>query len=251
MIGYAVNDVLPRFGELARVVNMNRITRVPVAKLLTTLVAERILDVVVLVLLLGLSFWIEGDVIAEKIPWLAQAGYVAMLLAGAGLAGIVAVAFASEFLCRFTGNLVRRFHERTGEVVEKLIRQGAEGLAFCRRPGRALLILVETLGIWILYLGTFILGLAAFGILDGIGYEGGTVSFSVATVGILVPSVGGIGSYHAAGKEVLDTLYAVEPDLALAFMIVIHAICLYLVGGLGGILAWVAQLWIRGKERDR
>ena len=45
-------DVLPRVGEVARVVNMNRMTKVPVARLVTTLIAERFLDVIALVLFL-------------------------------------------------------------------------------------------------------------------------------------------------------------------------------------------------------
>jgi hypothetical protein len=250
MIGYAVNDVLPRVGELARVVNMNRITRVPLALLLTTLVAERILDVIALVLLLCLSFLIEGDRIAAQFPDLYHAGGIALVLSVVALGGLFAVAWFSDFFSRLCGRAAGRFHARLGERVELLIRQAAAGLAFLRRPSQALPVLIETAGIWILYCAAFLLGLQSFGLLDGIGLEGGAVAFSVSTTGVLVPAVGAIGPYHQFGKVALTDLYGVDPDLAIACITVLHAILFYVVGGIGGALAWGLQIWVRRKARS-
>jgi uncharacterized protein (TIRG00374 family) len=247
MIGYAVNDVLPRVGELARVINMNRLTRVPVARLLTTLLAERILDVIVLALLLGLSFVLEGERIARKFPALAGAGPKAMAAALAALAGLFVLAFAADFLRRFFGRLVRRFHEGLASKVEALIRQGGEGLAFLKRPGQAIPILFETLGIWLLYWYTFILGLAAFGLMDEIGYRGGTVAFSVTCSSVLVPAMGAIGAYHAFGIECLTGFFDIDESRAYACIFAIHALLFYVVGGLFGVLAWALQGWMHGR----
>ena len=248
MIGYAVNDVLPRVGEVVRVVNMNRITRVPLAHLVTTLVAERVLDVLALVVLLGLSLLLEGGRIAAQFPELARAGPVALAGALGGLVLLFAVAFASEPLCRASGALARRLHPRLGDRVEGVIRQGAEGLAFLRKPSQALPVLIETTGIWALYLLAFLLGLSSFGLLEEIGLRGGTVAFSVSTAGVLVPAVGAIGPYHEFGKTALTQLYHVDSDRALAFVTVIHAVLFYVVGGLGGVAAWGAQVWKRRRE---
>jgi hypothetical protein len=245
MIGYAVNDVLPRVGELARVVNMNRMTKVPIARLLTTLLAERILDVIALALLLGLSFMLEGERIAEKIPTLEGAGPKAMAVAVAALAGLFILAFAADFLTRFFGNLVRRFHAGLAGKVEELIRQGGEGLAFLKRPSQAFPILLETIAIWGLYWYTFILGLAAFGIMDEIGYRGGTVAFSITCSSVLVPTMGAIGAYHAMGIECLTGLFDIGESQAYACIFAIHALLFYVVGGLFGVLAWAVQGWVR------
>jgi hypothetical protein len=249
MIGYAVNDVLPRVGELARAVNMNRITRVPLAQLLASLVAERILDVMALVALLGLSILIDGSRIAERFPDLARAGPIALLLSLAGLSALIVVAFASDFLVRLFGSVARRIDSGLGSRVENLIRQGAAGLAFLKRPSQALPILFETTGIWVLYFGTFLLGLASFGLLDAIGTSGGLVAFAVSTTGVLVPAVGAIGPYHEFGRVALTDLYQVDPDLAFACITVLHAMLFYVVGGLGGVLTWGVQIWVlkRGK----
>jgi uncharacterized protein (TIRG00374 family) len=249
MIGYAVNDVLPRVGELVRAVNMNRITRVPLAQLLASLVAERILDVLALVALLGLSILIDGIRIAERFPDLARVGLIALILSLAGLAALIVIAFASEFLLQLFGSVTRRIDSGLGRRVEDLIRQAASGLAFLKRPSQALPILVETTGIWVLYFGTFLLGLASFGLLDVVGTSGGLVAFAVCTTGVLVPAVGAIGPYHEFGTVALTDLYRVDPNLAFACITVIHAMLFYVVGGLGGVLAWGAQIWALRRGR--
>jgi uncharacterized protein (TIRG00374 family) len=250
MLGYAVNDVLPRVGEVARLVNMNRMTRVPVAKLLTTLVAERLLDVIALVFCLGISFSIEGDLIAEHFPTLSQAGPATLVISLVGLAGLFAIACTTEWILRIYQKIANPIHPRLAEKGERLIRQGAEGLAFLKRPVQAVFVLLETAGIWFLYWIAFLVGLHAFGILHEIGHDGGTVSFSITVAGVLVPTVGAVGSYHALGQQALTNLYEMDPARALACITVIHAVLFYVVGFFLGLFIWMLQFWT-GPEKKR
>jgi uncharacterized protein (TIRG00374 family) len=245
MIGNAVNGVLPRGGEVARLLNMSRITKIPIAHLVTTLLAERLLDVIALGALLGLAYSIEGDRIASQFP--ALLGPMVLLFPSIGLATVFAIAFAPEFLCTFFGGLARCIHPRLAEKVEDLIRQGARGLAFLKRPSQALPVFIETTLMWILYWIAFLLGLQAFGILRGIGYDGGMVSFSITTAGVLVPTMGAIGAYHEFGRQSLTTLYEVGSDQAVACIAIIHVILFYFVGVVCGALAWGWQAWVRRK----
>jgi len=251
MIGYAVNDVLPRVGEIARVINMNRMTQVPIAKLLTTLLAERILDVIVIVLLVGLSIIIQGDEIAQTIPDLIPAGQIALALAIAGLIGLFVIAFVPDLICKIVQKILKPIHAKAAEMGEALIRQGAEGLAFLKKPSQAFPVFLETAGIWGLYLVSFLLGLEAFGILDVIGYGGGTVSFSITCSGVIAPSVGAIGAYHKMGQLSLINLLHIDADLASACILVIHAILFYFIGGVCGVIAWGLQIFARRKSPDR
>ncbi|MBU0754007.1 MAG: flippase-like domain-containing protein [Planctomycetes bacterium] len=248
MIGYAVNDVLPRVGEVARVVNMNRMTKVPIARLLATLAAERFLDVIALVFFLGISFCLAGDEISRHFPRLAQAGPMALIFAASGLAGLFALACFSELLCRIFRKITDPLNTKLAEKGEHFLRQGAEGLAFLKKPSQAVPVLLETTGIWALYWICFILGIQAFGILDIIGWAGGTVSFSITVAGVLVPTVGAIGSYHEFGLQSLTKLYNLEPAMALACITVIHALLFYLVGGIFGALAWGLQIKVRSRR---
>lgn len=248
MIGYAVNDVLPRVGEVARVVNMNRMTKVPVARLVTTLIAERFLDVLALVLFLGLSILIEGQRLAEQFPKVSQAGLIALALSLVGLAMLYALAFASGPIRRLFGKMARPIHPKLAEKGELWIEQGAEGLAFLKNPRQAFFVFIETAAIWILYLVCFLLGLMAFGVLESIGLKGGTVVFSITSSGVLVPAVGAIGPYHQFGLKALTDLFAMDPAEALAVITVTHAVIFYFVGGVCGALAWILQIVARRKQ---
>lgn len=253
MIGYAVNDVLPRLGEVARVVNMNRMTKVPIANLLATLIAERLLDVIALVGFLGLSFCLEGEQLAESFPAFARTGPIALFFALLGLTGLFLLAWFSDFFCRTFRKIAGKIHGGLAEKGEQFLRQGADGLSFMKKPFQAVLVLIETAGIWAIYWFCFMLSLEAFGILEMVGWDGGTVSFSITVFGVLVPTVGAIGTYHEFGLQALNQLYDIDPALALACITVNHALLFYLVGGVCGALAWGLQVYVlrirrRGKS---
>lgn len=59
MVGYFANLILPRMGEVTRCGLLQRMERVPVNTAFGTVVAERIFDVIMLLLLLGLTFILE------------------------------------------------------------------------------------------------------------------------------------------------------------------------------------------------
>ena len=59
MTGYFANLALPRMGEISRCVVLNRTNKVPVEKLIGTVVVERIVDVIALLILSIMTFALE------------------------------------------------------------------------------------------------------------------------------------------------------------------------------------------------
>jgi len=182
---------------------------------------------------------------------LIPAGQIALALAIAGLIGLFVIAFVPDLICKIVQKILKPIHAKAAEMGEALIRQGAEGLAFLKKPSQAFPVFLETAGIWGLYLVSFLLGLEAFGILDVIGYGGGTVSFSITCSGVIAPSVGAIGAYHKMGQLSLINLLHIDADLASACILVIHAILFYFIGGVCGVIAWGLQIFARRKSPDR
>jgi hypothetical protein len=247
MIGYAVNLVIPRGGEVARVVNMWKTTDVAAPLLIATLLAERVLDVLILLVFLGFSLMIEGDRIAEHLPAAAGAGPGVLAMAALGVGLVLTMAFAGEPLAAWTERLAGRIHPRLGSALGRMVREGAQGLAIVRRPRDAIIALFETAVIWFLYWLALMLGLAGFHLLNDSGLTGGTVSFSITGLSVLVPSQGAIGVYHKLGRDCLDKLYGINRDTALACITVIHAILFIGVGGLGGAAVWLLQSVLRSR----
>ena len=86
VVGYAVNNVLPaRAGDVARVVLMAPRARASRRTVLGTIVAERLLDVgVILVLFLVVGYAVLGEVGAGSVEWIALA--TAAVVAGVAVA---------------------------------------------------------------------------------------------------------------------------------------------------------------------
>lgn len=61
--GYAMNLIIPRSGEVARAMIVNRIDNVPVDKAIGTIIAERVLDLIILLIITALAMIVSGDVI--------------------------------------------------------------------------------------------------------------------------------------------------------------------------------------------
>ncbi len=252
MLGYSLNVVVPRGGEVARVVAMNRASRIAVPRLAATVLAERILDVIALVALIGVSFLIDGDRIEATMPELARVAPGALAGASIGVAFVVAVAVAGGQVARILETVFGRIHAGLGRRVGALAREAVEGFAILRRPVDASIALVETLAIWGLYLLTFVLGLAAFSLLETTGLEGATVVFAVTSASVLIPSQGAIGVFHKFGETALTELYGVLPETALACVTALHAILFLFVGGvLGAAVFGTRWLLARGQAVPR
>lgn len=247
MLGYAVNLVIPRGGEVARVIDMNRRSGAPAARLIATLFAERIIDLILLLAALGISLLLEGDRIAETFPAIASATPIPIALSIVGVVGIAALAFAGDLVVGVTKRVTTAIHPRIGRIATGLAIEAKRGFAFVRDPVQGTLALLETIAIWVCYWYGMILGLQAFGILDNIGLAAGTVVFSLTSTSVLVPSQGSIGVYHKFGEESMTQLYNVPAADALACVTVVHALLFLVVGGLGAAAVWLVLSARRGR----
>ena len=163
-IGYAVNNVLPaRAGDAVRVVLMAPRAAVSRRTVVGTLVAERLLDVgVILVLFLVVGYAVLGEVGAGSVEWIALA--TAAVLAGAAVAIV----------------LMRR-----SEPIHDFVAPMLSSTARLLSPNGALLAGM-TFGIWILEAVVWILVGASVGF--GMSFLEGLYLVALASVFALIPS---------------------------------------------------------------
>src|ERR1700720_2504988 len=111
MIGYFVNLGAPRLGEVVKCTILARYEKVPAQKLVGTIVAERAFDVICLLIVFGLTFLTQFDVIhsmmAGRMNMLFQSGngqtsYVKLLL---WLAGAILLFFLARFILARYGHI--------------------------------------------------------------------------------------------------------------------------------------------------
>lgn len=230
MIGYMVNYVAPRMGEVARTANLSARSRYSFSSLFGTVVSERIFDTVVLGLALLSTVAIlfnRLDELQEQFfgPAWAQLQSIPTIWVAGGTLGALLLTAITFLLLR--GHL-RREDSSIGrlwrETVKPALLSFNEGMRTLLESPRRGAILVSTVGMWggyvlMAYVPFRMLHLAgphSIGILDA------WALMAIGALGLVVPSPGGIGSYHYITQQALVHLYSVPQAEALTYAVLTH-----------------------------
>ncbi len=231
MIGYMVNYVAPRLGEIARVANMSARSAFRFSSLFGTVVSERIFDTAVLGLALLSTVGLLFDRIAvlrEQFLSPAWANLTALPLSwvlGGSVALVVLVGGLGLLLRRDLSDENSAVHRLWADTVKPALLSFREGMLTLLRSPRRGAILVSTVGMWggytlMAYLPLRMLDLAGP---YGLGLVDAWILMAIGALGMLVPTPGGIGSYHYITREALVHLYGVPAEPALTYAVLAHA----------------------------
>lgn len=219
MLGYGVNNIIPRLGEISRAVSVGYTEQISRTSVLGTIVIERVLDIILFGAAVLISLVIYNGSISYSLPWINS-----LLISGSVIIGVIlAVIF---FLVKYKGEYITRllpgkFGAKVSEMFGKLIY----GLSSLRGAKNYFYAAVTSVLIMVLYALTSYAGFRALDIQYGGNYfEMAWVVMSIGAVGVMIPTPGGIGSYHTITKAVMVTLYGIEPVAALAFATLTHGI---------------------------
>jgi uncharacterized membrane protein YbhN (UPF0104 family) len=202
-------------GEVVRAGSLSRYERIPLERVMGTLVVDRLMDFVCLGLVVGMAFLFEADTLwafvqnrqAQASPGssLWQNPYV---LAALTLLGLVAV-----------GAFV--FRKRIGRLppvqkLSNLIEGFWDGLRSVFRLRHAGLFLGFSLGIWLMFYLQCWFNLLAFPPTAQLGPGAALMVFVFGTLGFVIPAPGGMGSFHALAIAGL-ALYHIDGSDAFSY----------------------------------
>lgn len=194
VIGFFANLGIPRIGELVRASTMARYENIPTEKLLGTVVVDRIVDMITFIILVGTTFFIEFDTISEKLSEIMSMNKGSET-AGHGkiwflLVGFIIFCFAAlMFYIKRPENLIVK-------KLKGLLTGILEGINTIRTLKRPWLFLFYTVSVWFLYYIMLYLCIPAFAPTRHLGMEAALIIFVFGAFGFLVPSPGGMGTYH-------------------------------------------------------
>jgi uncharacterized protein (TIRG00374 family) len=226
MIGFAVSSVLPaRPGEVIRPYLLARQAGLSATATFATVVVERLLDSVTVVLMLAsfVLFFDPGMAAADSTTYrLVRTG--GMMVGGATLFLLCVMFFAArdpQALGRWAYKLEHLLPGKLTHKLAGLLHSFAEGLAVVRAPKRlavALLLSVPlwlaiALGVWTVVLGFHI----------QLPFTGSFLLLALLAVGVAVPTPGGVGGFEAAIQIGLTKFYHVPNDTAVGAALVLHA----------------------------
>ena len=227
-LSYASSLVVPRVGEVLRCGVLRRYEGTNFTCCVGTVVTERIIDTLVVLVLSMLVFLTQIPVFLNffQETGVSMSGLLSqfsltgwLVTAVCGLLALVCVVLVSR---RF------RIFSRTKSIVSDL----RNGLLSVKEVENPLLFIVYTLGIWASYFLHFYLTFYCFDFTASLGPLAALVAFVVGTFAVLVPTPNGAGSWHFAVKTVL-VLYGVGQTDAALFVLIVHALQTLLVALLG------------------
>ena len=242
-LSYAASLVIPRMGEFLRCGVLKRYDNVTFAKSLGTVVTERAVDSVVVLLITLITFLLQipvfhhffnttGTRIDVILGRFTTTGYIVTFICL--LAALVLIAI-----------LVRKMD--IGHKVKDTASNLWQGIISIHNVDNIPLYLAHTIGIWLSYFIHFYLTFFCFSETQSLGVGCALVAFVVGSIAVIVPTPNGAGPWHFSVKTML-ILYGVTSDMALMFVLIVHFIQTMLVVVLG-IMAWVALALTRPVPR--
>ena len=227
-LSYASSLVVPRVGEVLRCGVLKRYEGTNFSCSVGTVVTERVIDTILILLLSILTFLTQipvflnffrhtGVSLDSLFGQFSLTGW--LVTAASGLLALICVVLVSR---RF------RILLRTKNVVSDL----KNGLLSVGKVGSPMLFVFYSVGIWLSYYLHFYLTFFCFDFTAGLEPLAALVAFVVGSFAVLVPTPNGAGSWHFAVKTVL-VLYGVGQTDAALFVLIVHTLQTLLVALLG------------------
>ncbi len=244
MIGYLMNNVLPRAGEIARPYALSRLESIPASSAFGTIVMERLLDVAMFLLLVGIIPLVYNGPLVTAFPWLVPSGIVVSIFIIVAIGGVVTFILRPDLTDRVLRICTRYLPGWMSDRAERLVHAFLDGFKTLTRPGHLFSITVLTLLIWFLYAEMTYTAFFAFTLQGRLDFASAIVVLAVASVGVAIPTPGGTGSYHVLTSQALTKLFGVDAPTALSYATLTHALSFILVSIIGGYYLWRDQVAI-------
>lgn len=234
-IGYFINYFIPRGGEVSRCAALTKTNNLPLEKGLGSVITERLVDMVMLLIILAAVFVLQFDVIfnyintnlgAEKTTENSNLKFY--LLVAVVVFGVVL------FLIRKQLAAMPIF----AKVLDKL-KGFAQGLTSIKEVKQPVLFVALSAGIWVCYILMMYFCLFALPATSHLTFTQCLTVFAMGTIGIVIPAPGaGAGTYHFAVMQGL-LLFGVAQEDGIAYATIVHGAQLVMFIILGAISSLV------------
>jgi glycosyltransferase 2 family protein len=238
LVMYFVNLGLPRMGEVARCGVVAQYDKVPVSKVLGTMITERIFDILMLIFITIIFVIFGGGLLNEFVsqnPGLSEniskllSPYILVIAGLFGLLGLVMMwlIYKGKF------NHIRFFNR-----INRFIHNLASGLMSFRYVKRKGLFILHTIFIWFVYYIMIFISFQAFHFTVELSMIAALLVFVTSSFGMVAPAPNGMGAWHFMVIQSLILLGIIATNAA-TFALVVHS--LQTVGIIVlGIIAFIA-----------
>jgi uncharacterized protein (TIRG00374 family) len=228
MIGYGVSCVVPRLGEITRAVLIGKWEDLSRSSMFGTVILERVIDLIFFALAVLLSAIIWSESIYINFPWLKTALYLTtffMILFFLFL--FLIVRYKSKFYDSVI-KVISLFSEKIAHKSVYVFEMLIQGFSSLKGTKNFIVTILLSMMIMLNYALNSYLGFYTLGMQENVTFGMAWVLMSIGSIGVIIPTPGGLGSYHALATAVLTLLFHFPQAESLAYAVLTHFISYFL-----------------------
>ena len=206
LVAYLLNLFIPRSGEFARAASIKKYEKIPFEKAFGTIVAERVADVIMLLGIIGLAFFLQTDLISA---------YIFKDNGSSSIYSKIVVFVVFPILGYFSYKFLKKSDNPFIHKVIEFIHGLIDGLISIFKMKKKWQFIFHTVFIWLMYVLMFYVVTFALPETTNLPFEAIIVGFVVGGLSMALTN-GGLGTYPVFVASAL-ILYHVEDNPARAF----------------------------------
>ena len=242
MVGYIANLVLPRMGEVVRCSMLRRSDGLPVNKGFGTVIAERFVDMLMLLVAISLTLLIEFSEIKDFLWELLSSKYSNLEQTINSLYWLAGLMLAISIVILFVGlrylNKLRQnsYFQKASQFVKGML----QGVFSITKLDNQAAFWGHTVFVWLMYYGMSLVVFYALPATSSLSYGAALSVLVVGSLGMAAPVQGGVGVYHLLVQSAL-LLYGVPKEAGMAYALLAHTSQTLLVV-IMGVLSFIAGM---------
>ena len=212
-VGYLTNILIPRAGEISRCTSLQQVEKIPFNKLFGTIILERVIDFAILIALILVSFSYKYQEINSFFGEILGSSNESLLTNP-----ILVFLIIFSLILYLLRNQIKKL--KYYEKIKSLVSGVKEGFISLKNLDHKTPFIMHTILIWLMYLLMTYVCFFAIVETENLNIFDGVYILVIGGLGMVVPSQGGIGSYHLAVKIGLVGIgIAAQPALLFAFAV--------------------------------
>lgn len=231
-IGYLANQAVPRLGEVLKCTILARYEKVPADKLIGTIILERVIDAITLLVVFGITIILQPDLYSQLIDTIFYSSapgakkHIPAYIILSFLIALIIISLSVWMIIKKKRLIDLKL------LLKRIWLSIWQGVSAIKHLKKRKTFILLTLGIWIAYLSGGYLGFMAFRETTIYGINEAFAVLSAGSIGMIV-TPGGIGAYAYLIQKTME-VYGLNSGIALAFgwILWLAQTTVILIGGL-------------------
>jgi glycosyltransferase 2 family protein len=219
MLGYFANLGFPRSGEFIKAGALSRYENIGLDKTMGTVVTDRLIDLVSLLMVVTLAFLLEYHSVQEWVQAHIALPSLRDLFQSSWLQGSLLLITLTVLI--FVVYIKKNKNPPLLAKILKIMSGFAKGITSIKRVKNPLWFAFHSINIWVMYFGMTYLCFFAFEPTAHLSIRAALMVFVFGSLGVVFPSPGGMGTFHYLATTALE-IYGIESSEAFSMSNILY-----------------------------